>query len=197
MGASAPCQQESAYQGIPRMTSDVALGEENVMSQQEYSTNDTKALAEKIKGVRMAMMTTEEPDGTLRSRPMATQETEFDGDLWFFTQASAPKVGEVEQHHQVNISYSKPDDNLFISVSGTAQLVRDQQKMRDLWKPLYKAWFPNGLDDPDLALLKVNVQNAEYWNAPSGRMGALYVTAKRLATGGKELGGENRKLDLK
>src|SRR5579884_3520455 len=94
------------------------------MKQQKKGTSDVKLLGEKIKGIHVAMLTTVEPDGTLRSRPMVTQDTEFDGDLWFFTQASAPKVEEVQQHQQVNVSYEKPSEDLFISVSGTAQLVR-------------------------------------------------------------------------
>ncbi len=163
----------------------------------DYKDNDAKLLNDKIKGIRIAMMTTAEPNGVLRSRPMATQDIEFDGDLWFFTHASAPKVDDVESHQQVNLSYAKPGDNLFVSVSGTAQLVRDRQKMQDLWKPLLKAWFPNGLEDPDLALLKVTVDSAEYWDAPSGIMGRLYVAAKGLATGGKDSGGEDVKLNIK
>ncbi len=158
--------------------------------------NDTKQLADKIKGIRLAMMTTVEPDGTLRSRPMATQDVDFDGDLWFFTKGNAPKVDDVQQHHAVNISYAKPDDNLFVSVSGTAELVRDRQKIDELWKPFLKAWFPNGKDDPELALLKVNVEKAEYWDAPGGVMGLLYTTVKGLASGGKDSGGEHKKLDL-
>lgn len=163
----------------------------------QQTTNDVKALADKIKGIRVAMMTTEEPDHTLHSRPMATQDMEADGDLWFFTKADAPKVSEVQQHNQVNINYAKPDDNLYVSVSGTAELVRDQNKMKELWKPFLKAWFPEGLNDPDMALLKVNVQKAEYWDAPSGKMGLLYAVAKGLATGAKDSGGEDRKLDIK
>jgi general stress protein 26 len=166
------------------------------MASNESNMDNTKLLAEKIKGVRIAMMTTVEPDGTLHSRPMATQDIEFDGNLWFFTQASAPKVGEVEQHRQVNISYSKPEDNLFVSVSGTAELVREQQKIHELWRPFYKAWFPDGPENPDLALLKVSVESAEYWDAPSGKMGLLYSIAKGIATGGKNPEGENRKLDF-
>lgn len=167
------------------------------MAHHETGTNNTKLLAEKIKDVRIAMMTTTEADGSLHSRPMATQDIAFDGDLWFFTEASTPKVAEIEQHRRVNISYAKPEDNLFVSASGTAQLVRDQQKIHEMWRPFYKAWFPKGENDPDLALLKVNVENAEYWDAPSGKMGTLYSTAKGLVTGGQKPGGENQKLDLK
>lgn len=166
------------------------------MSRHDENTSDIKLLSDKIKGIRIAMMTTEESDNTLRSRPMATQEMEFDGDLWFFTKADAPKVGDVQQHNRVNISYAKPEDNVFVSVSGTAALVRDSNKIHELWKPFLKAWFPQGLDDPELALLKVNVESAEYWDAPSGTMGRLYSAAKGLATGGKDSGGENKKLNI-
>jgi general stress protein 26 len=138
------------------------------MKQQKKGTSDVKLLGEKIKGIHVAMLTTVEPDGTLRSRPMVTQDTEFDGDLWFFTQASAPKVEEVQQHQQVNVSYEKPSEDLFISVSGTAQLVRDRNEIRKQWRPHYKTWFPKGEDDPDLALLKVAVTRAEYWHIPLG-----------------------------
>jgi general stress protein 26 len=167
------------------------------MSQHENNVNAAKLLREKIKHVRIAMLTTSESDGTLRSRPMATQDQEFDGDLWFLTQASAHKVEEVQEHQQVNLTYTKPDDNLFVSISGTAQLVRDQQKVKAYWKPFLKAWFPKGEDDPDLALLKVTVTSAEYWDAPSGTMGRLYTIVKGLATGGKQSVGENKKLDVK
>src|SRR5450631_3516090 len=140
------------------------------MSLNDTTTSDTKRLAEKIKGVRIAMLTTEEEDGTLRSRPMATQEMEFNGDLWFFTYADSAKVDDVQQHRQVNLSYVKPDDNLFVSVVGTGQLVRDRQKIKELWNPFVKAWFPNGQDDPNVALLKVTVTSAEYWDAPGGKV---------------------------
>lgn len=160
-------------------------------------SDEIKVLGEKIKGIRIAMMTTAESDGTLRSRPMATQEVEFDGDLWFFTQAGAPKVDDVESHRQVNISYAEPDDNRYISVSGTAELVRDQNKLKELWKPFLKIWFPKGLEDPELALLKVNVTSAEYWDAPSSKMVLLANMAKSLVTGQQDLGGKNEKIEMR
>ena len=88
-----------------------------------------------IKGIKIVMLTTAEADGTLRSRPMATQQTEFDGDLWFFTRASAPKVDEVEHNHHVNLSYAASDDNCYVSVSGLAEFVRDHGKAEELWNP--------------------------------------------------------------
>jgi general stress protein 26 len=152
------------------------------MQPQTHNPENVKKLAEKIKGIRIAMLTTVDEDGRLVSRPMGTQEAEFDGTLWFFTQASSPKVGDVQQEQQVNVAYAKPGSDTFISVSGTATLVRDKTKIQELWKPVFKAWFPNGLDDPDLALLRVDATQAEYWDAPGGPVVTLVGLAKSLIT---------------
>ena len=159
---------------------------------------DTKKLGELIKDVKIAMLTTAESDGTLRSRPMATQKEEFEGTLWFFTRASSPKVEEVEQRHQVNLSYAAPDSNTYVSVSGTAALVRDPAKAKQLWNPILKAWFPQGLEDPDLALLHVEVDKAEYWDSPSSAMVHLVAFVKAIATGHayKPSPGEHEKIQV-
>ena len=140
-------------------------------------------LRELIKDVKVAMLCTVEPDGCLRSRPMMTQKTEFDGRLWFFTGLDSSKVNEVGREHQVCVAYANPDDQIYVSVSGTAQITRDRQKIEQLWNPVYKAWFPQGLEDPNIALLFVDVDKAEYWDAPSGRLVQLAGFVKALATG--------------
>ena len=156
-----------------------------------------RKLGEMIKGIEYAMLTTVEEDGTLRSRPMATQQVEFDGDLWFFTHASDPKVDEVERERHVNVAYASPSDQRYVSVSGKARLVRDREKARELWTPAYKAWFPKGLDDPDLALLKVSVEKAEYWDSSQSAFVHLAGFIKAVATGQSYQPGENEKLNLK
>lgn len=155
-----------------------------------------KKLRDLIKDIRFAMLTTIEEDGTLRSRPMATQEFDFDGDLWFFTYGSAHKVEEVQHNQHVNISYAEPKDQKYVSVSGTAQLVRDRQKIEELWNPLFKAWFAEGLDEPDLALLKVSLDKAEYWDSPSSKVVRLVGFAKAVITG-EPIGnpGDNQKIE--
>ena len=168
------------------------------MSHHDTRADDIKKMGEMIKDIRFAMLTTAMPDGTLRSRPMATQQAEFDGDLWFFTAASAPKVGEVQRERQVNVSYADAGSQRYVSVSGSAQLVRDRPKIEQLWNPIFRAWVPQGLEDPDLALLKVSVERAEYWDAPSGKLVQLYGFVKALATGkrpGDEIA-DNQKIDL-
>jgi general stress protein 26 len=140
-------------------------------------------VAELIKDINVAMMTTEAEDGLLHSRPMATQKTEFDGTLWFFTGLSTGKISEIDWNPEVNLSYSDGSANKYVSVSGTAEIVDDRAKKEELWSAIYKAWFPQGLDDPDLCLMKVEVTFAEYWDVPSGKMVQAFGFLKALATG--------------
>ena len=101
---------------------------------------------------------------------MATQEVEFDGTLWFFTQASSEKAREIRQNPQINASYVSVEDHHYVSLTGHASVVQDREKMQELWSPAYRVWFPQGQDDPDLALLKVDVEQAEYWDMLSSSM---------------------------
>lgn len=159
--------------------------------------SEVEKIRDLIKDISFAMLTTVDEDGSLRSRPMQTQEAEFDGEVWFFTSASSPKVGEVQGDQRVNVSYADPDDNRYVSLSGTATLVRDPAKLKELWKPVLKAWFPKGLEDPDLALLRVKVEKAEYWDSPSSKMVQLAGFLKALATGQRlDYAGENEKVEL-
>lgn len=168
------------------------------MVDNEAGRNESvKKLGAMIADIDFAMLTTAEEDGTLRSRPMSTQQVEFDGDLWFFTRASSPKVEEVEREQHVNVSYAKPEAQRYVSVSGKARLVRDAAKIKELWSPVLKAWFPKGPDDPDLALLKVSVEQAEYWDSPSSKMMHLVGFVKALATGQSYEPSENEKINLK
>lgn len=152
-------------------------------------------LKEMLEGIDFCMLTTID-GGRLRSRPMSTQEFEFDGDLWFFTRDNTHKADEVAKDPRVNVAYSKPDDNRYVSVSGTAEIVKDRAKMEELWSPILKAWFPDGLEDPHICLLKVAVEQAEYWDAPSSTIVQLFGMAKALATGTEMSYGENKKINL-
>lgn len=164
------------------------------METEKQSTAQLSKLAELIGEIKFAMLTTAEPDGTLRSRPLSTLQMDEQGQSWFFTAESSPKVQEAEQHRKVNLSYARPDKQDYASVSGTAETVRDRQKMEELWTPWIKPWFPNGLDDPDLVLLKVTIQEAEYWDAPGTTVMRYYGLAKAIATGKTDALGDNEKI---
>ncbi len=166
------------------------------MVDEKQRTEDIEKLGKLIKDIKVAMMTTVETDGKLRSRPMWTQQQEFDGDLWFFTETTAPKVFELRQDSQVNLSYADSGSQTYVSVSGSGELVRDRKKLEELWNPLYKAWFTEGLDTPNLGLIRVRVEKAEYWDSPNGKVVQLVGFVKSLATGERVDAGENKKVDL-
>ncbi len=136
-----------------------------------------------IKDAEVAMLTTVESDDYLRSRPMITQESDEDGVLWFFTHDYRSKVDELESDPRVNVSYSKVDANQYVSVSGLGEVIYDEEKKQELWKSSYKTWFPDGVDDPQLALLKVYIEKAEFWDASTSKFVEVLGFAKALLTG--------------
>ena len=128
-------------------------------------------LAALIKDVEVAMFTTTGVDGRLYSRPLGTQEVEFDGDLWFATAADSPKVAEIALNPRVNVAYASPSKNSYVSVAGTARIVDDRAKIDELWSPAMKLFFPEGKDDPNLRLIHVQAESAEYWDGPGTLLG--------------------------
>lgn len=145
-----------------------------------YESNRAESLhkvGELLKGIPVAMLVTRSGDGTLRARPMATLEAEFDGTLWFFSADHSNKVSELAQSPEVGLVYGDPSGQRYASLSGRAEVVRDPDKARALWSPLYREWFPQGLEDPELVLLKVEVSRAEYWDSPGmlGTVGRIFA----------------------
>ena len=166
-----------------------------VHSETEFDRLDTL-----IKDIKFAMMTTVDASGALQSRPMTTQKRAegraFDGTLWFFSGQRTSVVDEIAHDPRVNLTYANADDSTFISVAGTAEISNDRDLMSSMWSDLYKAWFPQGLNDPDLCLLKVKAERAEYWEPPSGKMVQLLGFVKAAVTGEKAKPGGHHVIDM-
>lgn len=162
-----------------------------------YEENITR-LRDLIQDVEIAMFTTLDPDGSLRSRPMVTQNDEFRGELWFFTSNRSGKIQSIENDQHVNVSYADPKRQKYVSITGRAEHVHNRTKMEDLWSPALKAWFPDGLEDPEITLIRVKVESAEYWDSPSSTFVQLVGFAQALATGERadDLG-ENQRVEFR
>ena len=156
---------------------------------------DADKLWSLIKSAKFAMLVTED-DGHLRGRPMVANQEGFDGTLWFFTSASSHKVAEVRKEAQVCVTYAEPDSQDYVSFSGSAALVHDRAEIEKHWSGAASAWFPKGKEDPDVALLKVTVEQAEYWDAPSSKVVRVVGYAKAKLTGSTPDFGENRKVQV-
>ena len=126
-------------------------------------------LTDIIRGIDVAMLTTTDRTGRLRSRPMMTLRKPADGALWFFTQGHSHVVDDVNGHHPVNIGYVDSAQSRYVSVSGRARVVNDKTKKAELWERRLGAWLPEGFEDSSVVLLRVEVQEAEYWALSSQR----------------------------
>lgn len=163
----------------------------------ESTTRDEREkVFEMIKDIKMAMLVTQDAEGNLFARPMVAQERDENDQLWFFTAADSPKVQEIKVNSKVLLSYAKSDGSCFVSLSGEAGIVKDQDKIRELWEESLKAWFPKGVDDPNLCLIEVNPLSAEYWDQPSSKFVQAFGYIKARITGNPEEMGENRTIRL-
>jgi general stress protein 26 len=144
-----------------------------------------KKVAELTKGIHICMMTTIRADGSMSSRPMAVQDEPFNGTLWFLTRSTSDKIDEIKQDQHVTLAFAEPSDSKYITLKGRASINQDHAKIHELWNPMYKAWFPKGEDDPEIAVLRVNITEGDYWEASGSKlvMGVKYIAA--AVTGGK------------
>ncbi len=140
-----------------------------------FSSAHAARLRDLIGDMKFAMLTTRAVDGTLSSRPMTTLETEFDGTLWFLAAADSLKALDIEQRPKVNLGYAAPESGRYVSVSGTARVLRDRARARQLWRPQFQTWFPGGPDDENVAVLQVEITSADYWETPGGRAEQVYA----------------------
>ena len=158
------------------------------------TASDIKKVADLAKDIKIGMLTTVGPDGHFISRPMAQQEVEFDGDLWFFAERDSRKVAHIKNDPHVGITLTSSDT--WLSIDGDAEIVVDPQKAEELWNPWVEAWMPQGPKDPSVVLIKVNGHSAEYWDTPGGKVASVISFVKSKVTGERYEGGENERVDL-
>ena len=164
------------------------------MTTTDRSDDGTRKVADLLTSSRISMFTTRAPDGVLMSRPMAVQEVEFDGDLWFFADAASRKVAHITADPQVNVTVGSA--STWVSLTGAARVVRDDARKRELWNGAVEAWFPDGPDADHVVLIQVDGLSAEYWDTPGGRAATLLSFAKAKVTGQPYSGGDNETVRL-
>jgi general stress protein 26 len=153
-------------------------------------------LRQRIDGIPVAMVTTIAPDDVLRSRPMLLERLEPDATLIFLTHLSSQKVGDVHHDPRVNVAFVSEKGDRYVSVGGTGTVVHDEARFRALWNPTYRAWFPNGPDDPDSAIFTVRILRVDYWDVPTSRLVRLWGVAKALATGQVAESGDHETIEF-
>lgn len=130
-----------------------------------------------IKDIKVGMLVTLDGDMP-RARPMHLVQDEYDGTLWFFTRRSAEKVTETANDNDVCLSFSDQEKGVYVSLSGKARLIDDQELKDKYWNPFIAAWFTEDKNDPEVALLEVKVEMGEHWKATESKAFQLYEFAK-------------------
>lgn len=153
-------------------------------------SDDVTQIAELVKSAKIGLLTTVNATGQLVSRPLAAQDTDFDGDLWFFTQDPSPKVDDIRANPSVNVAFESKKG--YLSVAGSATVVHDQARIDELWSPSVSGWFPEGKDDPSIALIKVAAETVELWAIDEPRPVVMFKALRAAVTGGQPDVGENR-----
>ncbi|NMM81666.1 general stress protein [Acidovorax sp. SRB_14] len=152
-----------------------------------------------IKDIRFGMLTHRSTSGVLHAHPLTTQNKAIDehSELYFFLPKQGELYEQLQTDGQVNVSYADPGADSYVSLSGHARFSEDQAKKEQLWTPMAKAWFPDGVTDPNLALLVVKIDHAEYWDVDDSKMVQLFKMAKAAVTSQAPTGlGEHKALDL-
>jgi general stress protein 26 len=166
------------------------------MTAQPAGRNEAQAkLWAMIKDIKVAMMTSWDGEA-MHARPMHGYQEEFEGKLYFFTRLHTGKTDEIARFDKINLAYADIDKNTYVSISGRGRITDDRERMRKYWSPMAAAWFPKGLDDPELRLIEVDGDSAQYWDSTSSSMRYLWEIAAANLTGKEPDLGENAKLEL-
>jgi general stress protein 26 len=120
----------------------------------------------------------------------------FGGTLWFFADDRSRKVREIEAHAQVSLIFQNDEKSRYLQLSGTASVVVDRPKMRELYTTMLKTWFPEGLDDPHLTLIRFDASSGAFWENPGGTLQVLAAFTKPVLTGRPGKGGSAGTMEL-
>src|SRR5262245_15999088 len=148
---------------------------------------------------RTAMLVTRGSEsGELHMRPRALQGdlSTFGGTLWFFTDDRSEKIREIEKEPRVSLVFQSDPDSRYLQLSGSASTVTDRAKMRELYTTSLRTWFPAGLEDPNLMLIRIDVTSGTFWETPGGIVQVLAAFTKSVVTGTPGKSGRAGTMDM-
>jgi general stress protein 26 len=158
--------------------------------------NDLQKLKELVEDIRICMFTTVDDHSKISSRPMSTVKIDESGYIWFFTNEYSETIQELSKDNMVSLIYAHPSKNIYIDIKGTTSVIINKDKIKELWNPMLKAWFPKGFDDPKLCLIKVAPQEAYYWKNSSNQAVVFLNILKAIATREQYAEGEHGKIKI-
>ena len=156
------------------------MAEESTTGIQRADAGAEREFWQRLADIKVAMLTTHDVDGTLTARPVQPVKVES-GHVWLFTAMDGGISGDVRRDPEVHLSFINDDQDLFVSLSGEASVLHDPVRARDLWSPTAGAWFTGGPEDPNLALVRIDVHRGDYWDVKDSRLVRFFKMAKAIA----------------
>lgn len=142
-----------------------------------------KKLKELVEDIQICMFASADTKDDKYGRPMYTMQVDDEGTIWFFTKENKKITADAKQNDKVVLYYAHPGKNSYLTIKGMSEAVKDRKKMQELYSPAIKGWFPKGLDEPDIILLKVTPEQAHYWDAEHVKVVVLFSMLKAAITG--------------
>jgi general stress protein 26 len=161
--------------------------------QQKSELEDAR---DKLSLVDVAMVAYQAPSGELRAEPLVTARMDKEGHLWFFLHADQPLLAAIARNPHINLIYVSQKEGLYISVSGSAQVLHNRDLQQVLWNGKLKRWFPHGPESEDVRLLRVAIRDCEYWDEPRSNMFRMVLKAVNAAAEDEEVGLAHRRISL-
>ena len=155
------------------------------MEKNLHNTKAIKKLQELTTGIKTCMLITSGKSGKHATRPMAVIDTDSQGNIWFFANIRSNKITDIEMDPQVQLLFSHPGKDIYMDIHGRASVIGDKQYIKDKWSPIVKAWFPEGIEDTELCLLKIKADEVHYWDTESSKVGTMLKMAVSAVTGMK------------
>lgn len=146
-------------------------------------TDDQRALWERLAREKVAMLDTRDADGSISGRPVQPVRVEPEGRIWIFTAADGDIAHDVARDARVHVAFVNSGEDLYASLNGEARVLRDPQKARELWSSSAGVWFPDGPDDRNLGLLRIDIHRGDYWDMKNARLVRFFKLAAAAATG--------------
>lgn len=160
----------------------------------ETNESYSEKLRELVSTCKVCMLGTFEAQ-RLHFRPMAHVDVDELGNLWFFTSVESVKAGQVHSNPNVYLTFASEKDNTYVSIEGIANVSNiNRDKMKELFNPFVKAWFPDGIDDPELALMVVHPLEIDYWTTNENKVLTYIKMLSSALAGTQAPTGERGKL---
>lgn len=161
-----------------------------------FSKEAISKIKEMAEDITTCMFCTELSVRPIPTRPMALQEVDGYGNLWFISSAESNKNVEIKHDDDVQLIFAKNADAHFLSVFGKAIIYTDKAHIEEMWTPIAKTWFEDGKNDPNVTVIRVEPQDAYYWDTKNGKMISMLRMAAGAVFGKIDEGGVEGRLNV-